>query len=65
MKPIDVLRAATSVNSDVFKIGNKAGRIRVGMPADILVVEGDPAADISLIRKVKMVMKDGKIVPGS
>jgi imidazolonepropionase-like amidohydrolase len=65
MKPIEVLRAATSVNADVFKISNKAGRIGAGMPADILVVEGDPSTNISLIRKVKMVMKDGKIVPGS
>jgi imidazolonepropionase-like amidohydrolase len=61
MKPIDVLRSATSVNADVFKIGSKAGRIRVGMPADLLVVEGDPSASISQIRKVKWVMKDGII----
>lgn len=61
MKPLDVLRAATSVNADVFNISNKAGRIRAGMPADILVVEGDPSTAISLIRKVKMVMKDGVI----
>jgi imidazolonepropionase-like amidohydrolase len=61
MKPIDVLRSATSVNADVFKISNKAGRIKAGLPADLLVVEGDPSAVISQIRKVKWVMKDGVI----
>ncbi|OQP39761.1 amidohydrolase [Niastella yeongjuensis] len=60
MKPIDVLRSATAVNADVFNISNKAGRIKAGLPADIIVVEGDPTSAISQIRKVKLVMKDGK-----
>jgi imidazolonepropionase-like amidohydrolase len=59
MKPIDVLRSATSVNADVFAISDKAGRIKPGLPADIVVVEGDPANNISAIRKVRLVMKDG------
>lgn len=59
MKPIDVLRSATSINADVFNINDKAGRIKAGLPADIVVVEGDPTGTISLIRKVRLVMKDG------
>jgi imidazolonepropionase-like amidohydrolase len=62
MKPVDVLKSATSVNADVFKIGHKAGRIKAGLPADILVVEGNPAVQISQIRKVKLVMKEGMII---
>jgi imidazolonepropionase-like amidohydrolase len=61
MKPIDVLRSATSVNADVFNISDKAGRIKAGLPADIVVVEGDPTSNISLVRKVKLVMKEGVI----
>jgi len=61
MKPIDVLRSATSVNADVFRISNKVGRIRPGLLADILVVEGDPSSNISVVRKVKWVMKEGVI----
>ena len=61
MKPIDVLRSATSVNADVFRISNKVGRIKAGLLADILVVEGDPTATISAVRKVKWVMKEGLI----
>ncbi|HEY4289801.1 MAG TPA: amidohydrolase family protein [Puia sp.] len=61
MKPVDVLRSATSVNADVFRISNKVGRIKPGLLADLLVVEGDPAANISVVRKVKWVMKEGII----
>jgi imidazolonepropionase-like amidohydrolase len=57
-----VLRAATSVNADVFGIGNQVGRIRENLKADILVVLGDPTKNISDLRKVRMVMKDGVIV---
>ncbi len=64
MKPIDVLRSATAVNADVFGIGKEVGRIRAGLDADIVVVEGNPAINISLIRKVKLVMQRGAIVRG-
>jgi imidazolonepropionase-like amidohydrolase len=61
MKPLDVLRSATSVNADVFHISNRVGRIRTGLLADILVVEGDPSVSIPQVRKVKWVMKEGVI----
>ncbi|MEO7924975.1 MAG: amidohydrolase family protein [Chitinophagaceae bacterium] len=61
MKPLDVLRSATSVNADVFGYADKIGRIKKGIYADILAVEGDPSADIKNIRKIKLVIKDGKI----
>ena len=61
MQPIDVLRSATSVNADVFKINNTAGRISPGLFADILVVQGDPSKNIHDIRNVKLVMKNGII----
>ncbi|HVU97966.1 MAG TPA: amidohydrolase family protein [Puia sp.] len=61
MKPLDVLRSATSVNADVFRIANHVGRIKPGLFADLLVVRGDPAADMTQIRKVVWVMKDGII----
>jgi imidazolonepropionase-like amidohydrolase len=59
MKPIDVLKSATSVNADVFGYGTKIGRIKKGLMADIIVVEGNPSIDIKDVRRVKLVMKDG------
>jgi imidazolonepropionase-like amidohydrolase len=61
MKPIDVLRSATSINADVFGYGDKIGRIKKGLFADIIAVDGDPSADIKNIRKVNLVMKNGVI----
>ncbi len=61
MKPLDVLRSATSVNADVFRIAMHAGRIKPSLPADILVVNGDPTVNMADIRKVVWVMKDGVI----
>jgi imidazolonepropionase-like amidohydrolase len=61
MKPLDVLRSATSVNADVFRINDRAGRIKEGLTADLLVVNGNPAQQITDIRKVVLVMKKGVI----
>ncbi len=65
MKPVDVLRSSTSVNADVFKINNNVGRIKQGLLADILVVQGDPSKNIKDIRNVKLVMKNGIIYVGN
>lgn len=61
MKAMDVLKSATSVNADVFGYADKTGRIKKGLLADIIAVEGDPSAEIKNIRKIKLVMKDGVI----
>ena len=64
MKPIDVLKSSTSINADVFGYGDKIGRIKKDLFADIIAVNGDPSSDIKDIRKVKLVMKDGVIYRG-
>jgi len=61
MKAMDVLKSATSVNADVFDYGDKIGRIKKGLLADMVAVQGDPSVEIKNIRKVVLVMKDGKI----
>lgn len=61
MNPLNVLRATTSVNADVFKISKITGRIKPGLFADILVVKGDPSVNINDIRNVQLVMKGGII----
>ena len=61
MKAIDILRSATSINADVFGYGDKIGRIKKDVFADIIAVDGDPSVDIKNIRQIKLVMKDGLI----
>ncbi|MXV15986.1 amidohydrolase family protein [Pedobacter sp. HMF7056] len=61
MKPLDVLKSATSVNASVFGIGDQVGRVQNGMLADLVAVQGDPSLDITRTRNVIFVMKDGVI----
>ena len=61
MKPLDVLRSATSINADVFGYGDRIGRIKRDLFADIIAVDGDPSVNIKNVRAVKLVMKDGII----
>jgi len=55
------LRSATAVNADLFHIADKVGRIRSGLLADIIAVDGNPQDDISALRNVRLVMKDGEV----
>ena len=61
MKAIDVLKAATSVNARAFHLDNQVGFIKPGLKADLLIIIGDPSKNISDLRKVKFVMKDGVV----
>jgi imidazolonepropionase-like amidohydrolase len=62
MKAIDVLRSCTSVNADVFGWGDRVGRIRKGLLADVIAVNGDPSSEINALRRVGLVMKNGAII---
>lgn len=62
MNTTDALKSATSVNADAFHVNKEVGRIKNGLFADILVVDGNPTQQISDIRKVKLVMKNGKLI---
>ncbi|WP_020596536.1 metal-dependent hydrolase family protein [Spirosoma panaciterrae] len=58
MKPLDVLRSATSINADVFHLADR-GRLRTGLLADLVAVEGDPTKTITDLHRVRVVMKGG------
>lgn len=60
MSPLETLKSATSINADAFHIADRVGRLRKGLLADIIAVEGNPLTDIRMIRKVVLVMKDGQ-----
>ncbi len=62
MKPLDVLKSATSINAKVFGLQDQLGAIRPGLLADILVVDGRPDQNIQDLRKIRLVIKQGNVV---
>jgi imidazolonepropionase-like amidohydrolase len=57
---LEVLRQATSGNAEIFHLTDR-GNVRPGQLADLVAVEGDPTKDISTVRQVRLVLKDGVI----
>lgn len=64
-RPVDVLKSATSVNADIVQRSGDLGVIAPGAIADILVVDGDPLKDISVLtepgKNLRLIMKDGQV----
>ena len=56
-----VLQIATWGGATVMKRTDRLGAIRPGYLADLVLVDGDPVADIANIRHTDLVMKDGVI----
>ena len=64
----DAIAAATGRAADFIRTADEVGRIKAGLEADLLVVNGDPLADISVlqdIERLELVMQGGKGISGS
>jgi len=61
MTPAAALVAATSGNATYFRQAERIGRVKAGLFADLIAVEGDPSATVKALRQVKFVMKGGKV----
>ncbi|OIN59858.1 metal-dependent hydrolase family protein [Arsenicibacter rosenii] len=58
MKPLEVLKSVTSTNADVFHLTDR-GRIKTGLLADLVAVEGNPLQTINSLKKIRLVLKGG------
>lgn len=61
MTSLEVVTAATSGNASLFQLSDR-GRVASGLLADLVAVDGDPTQDVSALRRVAMVMLDGRMV---
>jgi imidazolonepropionase-like amidohydrolase len=63
MSPMEALLSATAWGGPMMKMGKEIGYIREGCLADILLIDGDPLADITVLqdrKRILAVMKDGE-----
>ena len=56
------LASATTVAAEVLGMGDKIGRIKAGYSADIIAVDGNPLADVSVLENVDFVMVRGRVI---
>jgi imidazolonepropionase-like amidohydrolase len=57
---LDALACATSVAAAACGIADRKGRVGAGLDADLLLVDGDPLADIATLRNVRAVYLRGR-----
>jgi imidazolonepropionase-like amidohydrolase len=65
LTPLEAIRAATMNAADLLTWSDKVGAIEPAHYADIIAVDGDPLADVTVLQHVKFVMKGGEVVRGS
>src|ERR1700723_3609444 len=61
MPPMFVLQAATTHAAQLLKHDKDLGAVSAGKLADVVAVPGNPLDDISLMKRVSFVMKDGVV----
>lgn len=59
MTPIQVISAATKTNAEILGRFAELGTIEPGKLADMIIVDGNPLADIDALSRVDVVVKDG------
>jgi hypothetical protein len=62
LSPLDVIATATSVNARAAGLDGVSGTIRAGLRADMVVLNGDPLANLSALRDIDTVLKAGEFV---
>jgi imidazolonepropionase-like amidohydrolase len=61
MPIVEALKSATSAAARVLRMDNQIGQVKAGLYADLAAFDGDPTKDISALRRVTFVMKNGTI----
>ena len=59
LSPADAIRTATAVPAEAMGLGADLGTIEPGKLADLVIVDGNPLANIADLRRTRRVIKDG------
>lgn len=61
--PMEAIESATRLGGEIMMMGHELGQIKIGYLADLLLVDGDPLADVRLLqdsKKLLAIMKNGR-----
>ena len=64
LAPAQILAMLTTAPAARFGRANRTGRLAPGFSADVVVLDGDPALDVRAFAKVRVTMRDGRIIYG-
>ena len=62
LSPAEIIDISTRLNAQFLRRDAEIGTISPGKLADMIIVDGSPLKDLSNIRRIAIVIKDGKIV---
>ena len=62
MPPAEAIKAATINAAELLGVDKETGTIEPGKAADIVAVDGDPLADVKVLKAMKFVMARGQVV---
>ena len=62
MPPAEAIKAATVNAAELLGVDKETGTIEAGKAADIIAVDGDPLADVKVLKSVKFVMARGEVI---
>jgi imidazolonepropionase-like amidohydrolase len=62
MPASEAIKAATVNAADLLGLASEVGTLEAGKRADLIAVTGDPLKDVTVLKKVEWVMKDGKVL---
>jgi imidazolonepropionase-like amidohydrolase len=60
MSPAAAIAAATVNAADLLGLAGDVGSLEPGKRADLIAVDGDPLADVTVLKRVPFVLKDGR-----
>lgn len=60
-KPMDAIISATSLAAESLNLASTIGTLAPNFTADIVAVPGDPTKDITALKNVSFVMKEGQV----
>ena len=64
LAPAQILAMLTTAPAARFGRANRTGRLAPGFSADVAVLDGDPALDVRAFAKVRVTIRDGRIIYG-